>query len=134
MSAAYAISSFRSDWSYEPSILFQIQEGTGEQGLDINFKAYRKMDFGNLWAALSYRRSFDGAEFLEGGLIDAQKQQLLTPILGANYKNFLFSYTYSFQIGSVTFNNGGGFHQITLGYDFLGGREAPYDCNCPAIN
>lgn len=134
ISAGYAIGSYGSDWAYEPSILFQFSEATGEQAFDINFKAFRTMDFGKLWAALSYRRSFDGAEFLDGGVIDAQKQQLITPVFGANYKNFLFAYTYSFQLGAVKFNNGGGFHQITLGYDFLGNRQEPYDCNCPAIN
>ena len=36
-------------------------------------------------------------------------------------------------MGNVKFDSGG-FHQITLGLNFLGGRAEPYDCNCPAIN
>ncbi len=133
ISAAYAIGSYGSTWSYEPSFLFQFSEATGEQAFDVNFKAYREMDFGKLWGALSYRRSFDGAEFISTGQIDAQKQQLITPILGINYKEFMFAYTYSIQVGEIKFANGG-FHQITLGYDFLGNRPEPYDCNCPAVN
>ncbi len=133
LSAAYAIGKYGSDWSYEPSFLFQWTERTGEKAIDANFKAYRKMDFGQLWGGLSYRRSFDGAEYLDGSEIKDQKLQYITPVLGINFKNFLFAYTYSYQVGNVKFESGG-FHQITLGYDFLGGRSEPYDCNCPAVN
>lgn len=133
ISLAYAIGSVGATWSYEPSILFQTAESTGESTVDVNFKAYRTMEFGQLWGALSYRRSLDGSEFINGGQINAQKQQLITPIIGINFRNFIFAYTYSTQLGDVQFNNGG-FHQLTLGYDFLGNRPEPYDCNCPAIN
>lgn len=133
ISAAYAIGKYGADWSYEPSFLFQWSERTGEQAIDVNFKAYRTMDFGQLWGGLSYRRSLDGAEYLNGEEVKVQKLQYFTPILGINYKNFMFAYTYSYQAGNVKFQSGG-FHQITLGYDFLGGRPEPYDCNCPAIN
>ncbi len=133
ISAGYAIGKYGSDWTYEPSFLFQWSEGTGEQAVDVNFKAYRTMDFGQLWGGLSYRRSLDGAEYLNGQEVKAQKLQLFTPVLGINYKNFMFAYTYSYQSGNVKYQSGG-FHQITLGYDFLGGRPEPYDCNCPAIN
>lgn len=133
LSAAYAIGQYGADWSYEPSLLFQWSERTGEQAIDVNFKAYRKMEFGQLWGGLSYRRSFDGAEYLNGTEIKGQKLQYYTPILGINFNNFLFAYTYSYQAGNVKYESGG-YHQITLGYDFLGGRKIPYDCNCPAIN
>lgn len=131
--AAYAIGKYGSPMSYEPSIMFQFQERTGEQAFDFNFKAYREVEFGQVWAALSYRRSFDGAEFLDGSGIGDQKLQYITPILGVNYKQFMFAYTYSYQVGTIKFESGG-HHQITIGYDFLGGRPPAYDCNCPAIN
>lgn len=132
LSAAYAVGRYGADWSYEPSFLFQWRERTGEQAVDINFKAYRKMDFGQLWGGLSYRRSLDGAEYLDGTGAKAQKLNYVTPVLGINFRNFLFAYTYSYQVGNVRFDNGG-YHQITLGYDF-GGRGEPYQCNCPGIN
>ncbi len=131
--AAYAIGQYGATYSYEPSILLQYAERTGEQSIDVNFKAYREMDFGKLWAGISYRRSFDGAEYLDGTQISNQKLQYISPVIGVNFKQFMFAYTYSHQTGSVKFNSGG-YHQITLGYDFLGGRPEPYDCNCPAIN
>ncbi|PHS67699.1 MAG: hypothetical protein COB12_02920 [Flavobacterium sp.] len=133
ISAAYAIGKFGATWTYEPSFLFQFTERTGEQAIDINFKAYRQMDFGKLWGAVSYRRSFDGSEYLNGTEVDSQKLQYITPIIGVNFKRFMFAYTASFLTGKVKFDNGA-FHQITLGYEFLGGRQEPYDCNCPAIN
>ena len=133
ISAAYAIGKLNATWTYEPSFLFQFTERTGEQAIDINFKAYRQMDFGRLWAAVSYRRSFDGSEYLNGTEVDSQKLQYITPIIGINFNRFMFAYTASFLTGDVQFDTGA-FHQITLGFEFLGGRQEPYDCNCPAIN
>ncbi|MFK5893797.1 MAG: type IX secretion system membrane protein PorP/SprF [Pseudomonadota bacterium] len=133
ISAAYAVGQYGSTWIFEPSFLFQFTERTGEQTIDINFKTYRKMNFGRLWGALSYRRSFDGADYLNGNEVNSQKLQYITPIIGINFKKFMFAYTYTYQTGDVKFTSGS-YQQITLGYNFLGGRDEPYDCNCPAIN
>jgi len=121
MSAAYFVTTSYGIWAYEPSFLFQWRERTGEQSVDINFKAYREVDFGRIWAGLSYRRSFDGAEFIDGTEISDQKFQAFTPVLGANYKKFMFAYTYSIQSGDIQFGQGG-FHQITLGYNVFEGK------------
>ena len=133
LSAAYAIGNYGATWTYEPSFMFQFQERTGEQSVDINMKVYRAMEFGQLWGGVSYRRSFDGAEYLNGIEVENQKLQYLTPVIGINFKKFMFAYTYTQQMGDVKFDTGG-YHQITLGFDFLGKRAEPYDCNCPAIN
>lgn len=132
-SAAYAIGQYGATWTYEPSFMFQFQERTGEQSVDINMKVYRAMNFGKLWGGISYRRSFDGAEYLDGIEVNNQKLQYITPVIGINFNKFMFAYTYTQQSGSVKFDSGG-YHQITLGFDFLGKRDEPYDCNCPAIN
>lgn len=123
---------YGSDWSYEPSIMYMYRDATKESSIDINAKVYKKMDFGRVWGGLSYRRSFDGAEFLDGSGVSSQKLQYFTPFLGVDYNNFVFAYTYSYQANSVVFNNGG-FHQLTLGYNF-NCRKEKYDCDCPAIN
>ena len=117
---------------WEPSLLFQMVEKTREKAIDINMKAYKNMDFGRLWAGLSYRRSFDGAEFLNGGGVTSQKLQYITPIVGVNFNKFMFAYTYSQLSGAVKFDNGA-YHQITLGIDLFC-KPAKYECNCPAIN
>lgn len=123
-----------SDFSYEPSILFQYKDGTKESSIDINAKVYKSMAFGNIWGGLSYRTSLDGAEFrnINDNSVSSQKLQLITPILGVDYKDFMFAYNYSYQPNSVRFSSGG-FHQITLGYNF-GCRKVRYDCKCPAVN
>lgn len=117
---------------WEPSILFQLVDKTKEKAIDINMKAYKSFDFGKLWGALSYRRSFDGAEYLSGSGVSSQKLQYITPIIGINYNKFMFAYTYSHLTGDVKFDNAG-FHQITLGIDLFCKREK-YECKCPAIN
>ncbi|WP_425077612.1 PorP/SprF family type IX secretion system membrane protein [Psychroserpens sp. S379A] len=132
ISAGNTFSSYGSDWSYEPSIMYMYRDATEESSIDVNAKIYRAMDFGKLWGGISYRRSFDGAEFSEGSGVSSQKLQYFTPFVGVDYNNFVFAYTYSYQANSVVFNNGG-FHQITLGYNF-NCRKEKYECNCPAIN
>jgi type IX secretion system PorP/SprF family membrane protein len=117
---------------FEPSMMFQHVFQTKESTVDLNLKAYRTLDFGKLWGGLSYRRSLDGAEYVEGNAISTQKLQYFTPILGVNYKNYMFAYTYSHLLGNVKFDNGG-FHQITLGINLFCKPEK-YHCNCPAVN
>lgn len=132
-STGYVFSKGYSDWSFEPSILFQLREQSSEKSLDANLKAYRTLSFGDIWGGASYRRSFEGAEYTtDGSKIENQQLQYVTPFVGLEYKKFLFAYTYSHQINSVVLSNSG-FHQITLGYNF-GEDRARYDCKCPAIN
>lgn len=126
MSAAYGINVGYGKWTLEPSFLFQWRERTGEQALDVNMKAFRAMEWGSLWGGLSYRRSFDGAEFLDGASIDTQNLQFFTPVIGATYNKFMLAYTYSYQSGNVRFQSGG-FHQITLGYNFLDGNFSTWN-------
>ncbi|WNH08966.1 type IX secretion system membrane protein PorP/SprF [Thalassobellus suaedae] len=133
LSTGYVFSKFDSTWSYEPSLLFQYREATKEASIDFNAKVYKEMDFGKIWAGLSYRNSFDGAEYItNSGAINSQRLQQFTPILGLNYNEFMFAYNYTHQTNSVVFTNGG-FHQFTLGYNFACKREK-YSCNCPAVN
>ncbi len=117
---------------WEPSILFQLVSETKEKSIDLNLKVYKELDFGKLWGGISYRRSLDGAQFVDGNSVSDQRLQYITPIIGVNYKNFMFAYTYSTLLGTVKFDNGG-FHQITLGINLFCTPEK-YECNCPAIN
>ncbi|MGB3590173.1 MAG: type IX secretion system membrane protein PorP/SprF [Nonlabens sp.] len=120
-------------WQFEPSILYQRTDRTEEQFVDINGKAYYEInDNSSLYLGLSYRQSFEGTEFLDGTSIQEQNLSLLSPLLGIKYNNFSFGYTYSYQFGDIKFDNGG-FHQITLGFDFLCSKDR-WSCNCPAVN
>ncbi|NNL42996.1 MAG: type IX secretion system membrane protein PorP/SprF [Desulfobacterales bacterium] len=131
-SAGNVFSGLDSDWTYEPSIMYMYRDATKESSIDVNMKVYRDMDFGSVWGGLSYRRSFDGAEFQDGSGVSSQKLQYFTPFVGVNYNNFIFAYTYSYQANSVVFNNGG-FHQLSFGYNFSC-RKEKYDCKCPYVN
>ncbi len=117
---------------WEPSIMFQSVEQTKEKSIDINLKMYKDMEFGKLWGGLSYRQSLDGAEYVNNGSVKAQKLQMITPIFGVNFQDYMLSYTYSRLMGEVNFSNSG-FHQITLGMNLFCKPER-YHCNCPAIN
>lgn len=117
---------------FEPSLLFQYIDKTGEKSIDVNMKAYKNMDFGKLWGGFSYRRSLEKADLVQGADVPDQWLQHFTPFVGLNYNNFMFAYTYTHVGGNVKFDSGG-FHQITLGLDLFCKRER-YDCNCPAIN
>lgn len=120
---------------FEPSIMFQYVDETKEKTIDLNIKAYKDFEFAKLWAGLSYRRSFDKAEYLSGGTTGSAKEQslqYLSPLIGVNYKNFMFAYTYSHIMGDVKYDSGG-FHQITLGINLFCKKEK-WDCNCPAVN
>jgi len=124
----------RGDWRIEPSVLFQFTEFTKEKTIDFNAKVYRRMDFGTVWGGLSFRRGFDGAQFLANGQFGEQRLQLFTPIAGVNLKNWMFSYNYSYQSGDIRLDSGG-FHQITIGYEFgQTDSDSRLDCFCPAAN
>jgi hypothetical protein len=112
--------------------MFQSVEKTKESSIDFNLKGYKNFEDGKIWGGISYRRSLDGAQYLNGNSIAEQKLQYVTPILGLNYKNFMVAYTYSQLLGNVKFDNGG-FHQITIGLNLFCEPER-YHCNCPAIN
>jgi len=76
----------------------------------------------------------DGIDFAASGSseLESQKLQYVSPFLGFNYNRFMVAYTYSYQTNSTVISTGG-FHQITLGYDFGEDRKR-YKCNCPAVN
>ena len=95
----------------EPSVMFQLVERTNELTLDINTKLYRLIGTDKrLWVALSYRRSIESNEI--------QELSQITPIVGIEFKRYIASYTYTHQLGDITFQNGG-FHQFTLGINLF---------------
>ena len=108
----------------EPSVMFQLIEYTGELLADVNLKAYKNLNSRTtLWAALSYRLNFDS---------DASESfRQITPILGLNFKRLMISYTYSSQLGELTFDQGG-HHQFTIGFDVL--CTPPRPAGCPNLN
>lgn len=109
-----------------------VHDKTKEKLIDINIKVHKELSLGTIWGGLSYRRSFEGAQYLSATGVSSQKLQYITPFLGFNYKNLMLAYTYSRVSGPILFDTGG-YHQITLGMNLFCKAER-YDCNCPAIN
>ncbi len=110
-------------FQFEPSIMLQYIEYTGEAFADLNLKAYKNIgDRSQIWAVLSYRQNFDS---------NVESFKMITPILGINHKRFMFSYTYSSQIGEIVLENGGN-HQVTLGYNVF--CKKPRATACPNLN
>ena len=132
-SAGYIFEDVANSFSLEPSLLLQLREATDEKAIDVNLKAYKDVNFGQVWGGLSYRNTFEGAEYTnEGGELERQLLQYITPFVGVNYRDFLIGYTFTYQMNSLVLSNNG-FHQITLGYNF-GKNRKRYDCKCPAVN
>jgi len=104
---------------WEPSILFQMIDATKEKLVDFNLKVHKDLlqGLGSLWGGLSYRRSFEGAQFLNATGVSSQKLQYITPFFGITYKQLMLGYTYSRVSGPILFDQGA-YHQITLGFNF----------------
>ncbi|MDG2435991.1 MAG: type IX secretion system membrane protein PorP/SprF [Polaribacter sp.] len=108
---------------FEPSLMLQIRESTGERIADFNMKVYKDFSKLQLWAALSYRKNFD---------VNAiENAQFVSPIIGLNYDNLMFSYTYTNQMNETVLTTSG-FHQISVGIN-LWTREQRAAA-CPNIN
>lgn len=104
-SAGYYYDKFY-NFQIEPSFMLQLREVTGQRIADFNIKVYKTFSKTQIWMALSYRRSFDSSSI--------NSAQFISPIMGFNFKNLLFSYTYTNQLESVVLTNSG-YHQISLG-------------------
>jgi type IX secretion system PorP/SprF family membrane protein len=107
----------------EPSVMFQMREGTGGRIADFNLKAYKTFSKTQIWMALSYRRNFDN------NAID--NASYISPLVGLNYKNFMFSYTHTKQLNEVLFAENG-FHQISIGFNLWTRKQR--GAACPNIN
>ena len=108
----------------EPSVMLQVREGTGERLADFNLKAYKTFSETQIWAALSYRRNFDSYNSLE-------KAAYISPVIGINYRNYMFSYTHTKQLNQVLFAENG-FHQVSLGINLWTRKTRA--AACPNIN
>jgi type IX secretion system PorP/SprF family membrane protein len=108
---------------FEPSLMLQFREGTGERIADINMKVYKNISKSQLWAAVSYRRNFDSNAI--------ENAQFISPIIGLNYENLMFSYTYTNQLNETVLT-ASGFHQISVGVNLW--TKEPRAAACPNIN
>jgi type IX secretion system PorP/SprF family membrane protein len=112
------------DLQFEPSVMAQAIERTGEKFVDFNLKVYKEVQDAQIWAAFSYRKGFDNAP--------TEELNYMTPIVGVNFNKFMISYTYTKQSGDILFDDAG-YHQLSLGFNF-GCRSPRRIGGCPNIN
>lgn len=123
LSLGYYINSDRLPVQLEPSVMIQLRESTGERIVDFNIKAYKDLSNAQLWAAISYRRSFDPNPI--------ENLAYFSPIIGINYKRYMFSYTYTKQMNDIVLTSSG-FHQISFGVNLFERKQRA--AACPNIN
>ncbi len=106
---------------FEPSVMLQYKEYSGDLIGDFNAKFYIDMpDGGAFFFGASYRNYFES--------VATQTLQDITPVIGVFLNRYTFSYVYTHQLSETTFSKGG-FHQITLGFNFdCRVREPNYGC------
>jgi type IX secretion system PorP/SprF family membrane protein len=108
---------------FEPSIMIQLREATGDKIADFNLKAYKIVSKAQIWAALSYRRNFETS--------NVDNSSYLSSVIGLNYKNLIWSYTYTKQLNKVLFA-ASGFHQFSIGFNLRYRKQR--GAACPNIN
>ena len=113
----------REGFHFEPSVMLQYKDYSKELIGDFNAKFYQDVSNGAVFFGLSYRQYFNANIY--GTLHD------ITPIIGFYSNKFIISYIYTYQLAKNTFGKGG-FHQITLGFNFDCRRHEP-ELGCPHI-
>ncbi len=113
----------KQSFQFEPSLMIQLRESTGERIVDFNLKAYKDFNKAQLWGALSYRKGFDAKPI--------EDLVYITPIIGVNYNKWMFSYTYTRQMNDIVLTDLG-FHQVSIGVNLF--TRKPRAAACPNIN
>ncbi|NPA42628.1 MAG: type IX secretion system membrane protein PorP/SprF [Chlorobi bacterium] len=105
----------------EPSVMLQYKEYSGDFIGDFNLKFYYDLQGGGaFFGGVSYRNYFTTTA--------TQSLQDITPLIGVFLNRFVIAYVYTYQLSETTFSKGG-FHQITLGFNFdCRIREPHYGC------
>ena len=72
--------------------MFVHKDATKETFADLNFKLYKEFNFGRIWGGISYRTSFDGANYVNNAnQLTNQKLQYVTPLIGMKFNSFVFA-------------------------------------------
>ncbi len=109
---------------FEPSLMLMHEPYFERNRFDFNCKFYTNMQKAQVWGAISYSTTT--------GDPSLTPREFITPIFGVNYKNYMFSYAYSEQLGGVGLSTKGGYHQFTLGMNVFV-RKSRLSA-CPNIN
>jgi len=93
-------------FNIEPSTMFRYIGYSQEKFIDINLKSNYTHKNSEFWGGVSLRNGYNIDGF--------ENSNYLSSLIGVNYNNFIFSYSYTFQHNDTYFPKGD-FHQLTLG-------------------
>ena len=111
-------------WALEPSLLVDFIEYVDRPNVDVSLKSHHSIRQTQLWLGTSYRKGLTDTLANSATAAFSESFTQLTLLTGVRHQNWTFSYAYTVGLGNIKINNTG-FHQFTLGIDFLSDKYRP---------
>ena len=111
-------------WALEPSFLVDYIQYVDRPNVDVSLKSHHNIRQTQLWVGTSYRKGLTDTLTNNATAAYSEPFNQFTLLAGAKHQNWTFSYAYTVGIGNIKINNTG-FHQFTLGIDFLSDKYRP---------
>ena len=111
-------------WALEPSFLVDYIEYVDRPNVDVSLKSHHSIRQTQLWLGTSYRKGLTDTLTNSATAAYSEPFTQFTLLTGVKHQNWTFSYAYTVGVGDIKINNTG-FHQFTLGIDFLSDKYRP---------
>ncbi len=111
-------------WALEPSFLVDYIEYVDRPNVDVSLKSHHSIRQTQLWLGTSYRKGLTDTLTESATAAYSEPFNQFTLLTGIKHQKWTFSYAYTVGLGNVKINNTG-FHQFTLGIDFLSDKYRP---------
>jgi type IX secretion system PorP/SprF family membrane protein len=111
-------------WALEPSLLADYVQYVDRPNLDISLKSHHSIRQTQLWLGTSYRKGLTDTQTKSALAAYSESFNQITLLTGIKHQNWIFSYAYTVGLGDIIINNSG-FHQLTIGIDFLSDKYRP---------
>lgn len=113
------------NWALEPSFLIDYVQYVDRPNVDLSLKSHHTIKQTPFWIGASYRKGLTNTQTYKNDTTPySQPFSQLSTIVGLKHNKWMFSYTYTTNLGSVKINTLG-FHQLTLGIDVLSDAYRP---------
>ena len=111
-------------WALEPSFLVDYIEYVDRPNVDLSLKSHHSIRQTQLWLGTSYRKGLTDTLTNSATAAYSEPFTQFTLLTGVKHQNWTFSYAYTVGVGDIKINNTG-FHQFTLGIEFLSDKYRP---------
>ena len=111
-------------WALEPSFLVDYIEYVDRPNVDVSLKSHHSIRQTQLWLGTSYRKGLTDTLTNSATAAYSEPFTQFTLLTGVKHQNWTFSYAYTVGVGDIKINNTG-FHQFTLGIEFLSDKYRP---------